>query len=135
MIPRYVFDTGALIEAERGEQRPLNFIALVQLGRAEIVTPVICVIEWWRGRTDLRERLLRAIVVEPITLPIAKAAGMALAGIKERVDSKLSIDAAVMAFAALIDAPLVTGDVSDFEKFQAFFPSVRLLKAKTKSRR
>jgi predicted nucleic acid-binding protein len=49
MIPRYVFDTGALIEAERGEQRPLNFIALVQLGRAEIVTPVICVIEWWRG--------------------------------------------------------------------------------------
>jgi hypothetical protein len=60
---------------------------------------------------------------------------MALAGIKERVDSKLSIDAAVMAFAALIAAPVVTADVSDFEKFQAFFPSVRLLSTKIKPRR
>src|SRR5438093_4982111 len=105
MSTRYVFDTGALIGAERGQQRSLDYIALVHLGRAEIVTPIECVVEWWRGRTDRRDKLLRAVVVQPLPLAVAKAAGMALAKLKQRVDSKLSIDAAVMAFAALIDAP------------------------------
>src|SRR5262249_10874216 len=124
VISRYVFDTGALIGAERGDRRPLDYIALAQRGHAELVTPVVCLIEWWRGRNDKRDQLLRAVIVEPLPLSAAKAAGMALAKLKERVDSKLSIDAAVMAFAALLSAPVITGDLSDLERLRSLFPGV-----------
>ena len=129
MMARYVFDTGALIGAERGDRRPLDYVALVHRGRAELVTPVVCLLEWWRGRTDRRDALLAAVVVEPLPLAAAKAAGIALGRVKHRVDSKLSIDAAVMAFAALLDAPVVTSDLDDLSRFRATFPGVRLLSA------
>lgn len=127
MTARYVFDTGALIGAERGDKRPLDYVALAARGHVELVTPIVCVIEWWRGRTDRREALLRAVVVEPLPLAAAKAAGMALGAMRARIDSKLSIDAAVMAFGALLDAPVVTSDLDDFERLRALFPGVRLL--------
>lgn len=127
MITRYVFDTGALIGAEKGKKRPLDYIALVANGHAELVTPIVCVIEWWRGRTDLRDKLLRSITVQPLPLVAAKAAGSALGKVKSDVDAKLSIDAAVMAFAALLDAPVVTSDLDDLMKLRAIFPGVRLL--------
>jgi hypothetical protein len=84
-------------------------------------------VEWWRGRTDRRDALLGSVRVEPLPLAVAKAAGVALGTLCSRVDSRLSIDAAVMAFCALLDAPLVTGDIGDFERFRPFFPGVRLL--------
>ena len=127
MIARFVFDTGALIGAERGDARAISYLGLVALGRADIVTPTVCVVEWWRGRTDKRDRLLRSILVEPLPLAAAKAAGVALARTKQRVESKLSIDAAVMAFAALVGAPVVTSDRGDLERFADVFPGVRIL--------
>jgi predicted nucleic acid-binding protein len=127
MTTRYVFDTGALIGAEKGNKRPLDYIELVNRGHAEIITPIVCVIEWWRGRSDLREKLLRSVAVQPLSLPAAKAAGVALAKVSRRVDAKLSIDAAVMAFAAFVDAAVVTSDFDDLTTLQAFFPGVRLL--------
>jgi predicted nucleic acid-binding protein len=127
MIPRYVFDTGALIGAEKGKKRAVDYVALAQRGRAEIVTPIVCVVEWWRGRTDARDALLRAIVVEPLPLGAAKAAGVALAGLGARAGAALSIDAAVAAFAVLLDAPVVTADVDDFDRLRAWLPGLRLL--------
>jgi predicted nucleic acid-binding protein len=127
VISRYVFDTGALIGAEKGNARALGYLALLQNGRASIVTPIVCIVEWWRGRTDRRDMLLRSVVVEPLPPSSAKAAGMALAKLRQRVDSKLSVDAAVAAFAAMIDAPLVTSDLEDMERFRPFFPGLRLL--------
>lgn len=127
MTPRYVFDSGALIAAERNKRRALDYIGLVQRGRAEIVTPVVCVLEWWRGRTDRRDALLRSVVVEPLPLGVAKAAGMALATIDARAGARLSIDAAVAAFAAVLDAPVVTTDHADMVLFQRFFPALRVL--------
>jgi predicted nucleic acid-binding protein len=132
MISRFVFDTGALIGAERGDRRPLDYIALVERGRAEIVTPVVCILEWWRGRTDRREALLRSIRVEPLPLAVAKAAGVALGTLRVRIDSKLSIDAAVMAFGALLDAPVITSDLGDLERLKSFFPGVRLLSTRAR---
>lgn len=130
MIPRYVFDTGALIGAERGDKRPLDYVALAERGCAEIVTPVVCILEWWRGRTDRRDKLLRAVIVMPLTVGVAQAAGVALGKMKERVDSKLSIDAAVMALGSLLDAPVITSDLRDLERLSAVFPGVRLLSTK-----
>lgn len=134
MIFRYVFDTGALIGAERGDERPLDYLALVQRGRAEIVAPAVCVLEWWRGRSDRRDALLRAVRVEPLSVTVAKAAGIALGALGARTDSKLSIDAAVMAFGALLDAPVITSDLGDLERLKPLFPGVRLLSVRSGGR-
>jgi len=83
------------------------------------------VAEWWRGRTDAREELLGATeVVASVT--IAKAAGAAL-GRLEDVDSKLTIDAIVMATAAVLDALVVTSDPRDLDRFGVHFPGVVVL--------
>ena len=127
MIPTYVFDTGALISAERGKQRALRFLKLVRIGRAHIVVPFPVVAEWWRGRSDARAEILAATSVVA-SLEAAKAAGVALAALKH-VSSALTVDAIVMATAALLDAVVVTGDTDDFNRLASHFPGVAVLSA------
>lgn len=127
MIARYVFDTGALIAAERRKERAARFLKLVRIGRARIIVPLPVVAEWWRGRTDAREEILAAGQVVG-SIEAAKAAGVALARLK-KVDAKVTIDAIVMATAALLDAAVVTGDPDDFERLAEHFPGVVVLSA------
>ena len=127
MIPRYVFDTGALISAERGKERASRFLRLVHAGRARILIPLPVVAEWWRGRSDIREEILGASQIVA-SIPAAKAAGMALGRLKD-VHAKLTVDAMVMATAALADAVVVTGDPRDFDRLAAHFPGVVVLSA------
>jgi hypothetical protein len=54
------------------------------------------VTEWWRGRTDVRGRILDVVNVEPLSLAVAKSAGLAMT----RVPRSTAVDAIVMAFAA-----------------------------------
>ena len=125
MIPRYVFDTGAMVAAERGKDRAARFLKLVAIGRAKLLIPLPVVAEWWRGRTDAREELLAAGQIVA-SVDAAKAAGVAL-GRAKNVDAKLTIDAIVMATAALADAMVVTGDVDDFVRLAPHFPGVVVL--------
>lgn len=125
MIPTYVFDTGALIAAERGKARAARFLGLVRAGRARIVIPLPVLAEWWRGRSDARDELLAAARVVG-TIEIMKAAGIALARARD-VDARLTIDAIVMATAALFGGVVVTGDVEDFERLARHFPGVAVL--------
>ena len=125
MIPRYVFDTGALISAERGKARAARFLQLVHAGRARILVPLPVVAEWWRRRSDVREEILAATDVVA-SVPAAKAAGMALARLRD-VQAKLTIDAIVIATAALNDAIVITGDAADFTRLSAHFPGVVVL--------
>ena len=81
MIPRYVFDTGALISAERGKERASRFLQLVHAGRARILVPLPVVAEWWRGPSDIREEILAATEIIA-SVPAAKAAGVALGRMK-----------------------------------------------------
>jgi len=127
MIPRYVLDTGALISAERGKERASRFFRLARMGRARLVVPLPVVAEWWRGRSDAREEILAASQVVS-SLEIAKAAGVALARAKD-VDGKLTVDALVMATAAIMDAIVVTGDPDDFTRLSPLFPGVVVLTA------
>jgi predicted nucleic acid-binding protein len=127
MMVRYVFDTGALIAAERGKERATRFLQLVRVGRARVIVPLVVVAEWWRGRTDAREEILAASQVVA-SLEVVKAAGVALARAKD-VDGKLTIDAIVMATAAVMDAIVVTGDADDFERLAPAFPRVAVLSA------
>lgn len=125
MTTRYVFDTGALIAAERGKARAVRFFQLVRIGRARLLVPLPVIAEWWRSRTDAREEILASTQVIA-SLDIAKAAGVALARLKD-VEAKLTIDAIVMATAALTDAIVVTGDPTDFEALAPYFPRVTVL--------
>lgn len=125
MTLRYVFDTGALIAAERGKERAARFLRLVRAGRARIIVPLPVVAEWWRGRSDTREELLEATQVVA-SLEAAKAAGIALGRLKN-VDSALTIDAIVIATAALLDAVVVTADPGDFQRLASAFPGVVVL--------
>ena len=127
MTVRYVFDTGALISAERGKERAARFLRLVRIGRARIIIPFPVIAEWWRGRTDAREEILAACQVVA-SLEAAKAAGSALAKAKD-VDGALTIDAIVMATAALLDAIVVTGDPNDFARLAPHFSGVAVLSA------
>jgi predicted nucleic acid-binding protein len=127
MIPAYVFDTGALVSAERGKERATRFLKLVRIGRARIVVPLPVIAEWWHGRTDAREEILAATEIVA-TVEIMKAAGIALARAKD-VDAKLTMDAIVMATAALRSAVVVTSDAADFEQLSRHFPGVSVLSA------
>jgi predicted nucleic acid-binding protein len=117
------FDTGALIALERRGQRARMVLerALETSVRITVPTPVIT--EWWRGRTDARQSILRAIRVEPLSEAIAQLAGLALAS----VQSATPIDAIVMASAAQRGDVVYTSDVEDLQDLAAYFPSVRVL--------
>jgi predicted nucleic acid-binding protein len=125
VITTYVLDTGALVSAERGKERAARFFRLAQIGRAHLVVPFPVIAEWWRGRSDVREAVLAATRVVA-SVDAAKAAGVALARLKS-VDAKLTVDAVVMATAALLDAVVVTGDPADFERLSGHFPGVVVL--------
>lgn len=125
MIPHYVLDTGALIAAERGKQRVMRFFWLARSGRARLVIPLVVVAEWWRGRTDAREEILASATIRA-SLPVMQAAGVALRDLR-RVDAGCTIDAIVMATAALCGGIVITSDPSDLADLGRHFPSVTVL--------
>ena len=124
---KYVLDTGALIAAERRKPRAVRFFDLADVGVARLFVPYPVLAEWWRGRTDVRDEILASIQVIA-TIDVAKAAGAALAHVTG-VDAKLTIDAIVMAAAALADAVVVTQDPHDFDRLGAYFPGVTVISA------
>jgi predicted nucleic acid-binding protein len=107
--------------------RASRFLQLVHAGRARILVPLPVVAEWWRGRTDIREEILAATEIVA-SVPAAKAAGVALGRLRS-IHARLTIDATVMATAALADAIVVTGDPDDFARLAPHFPGVVVLPA------
>jgi hypothetical protein len=60
------------------------------------------------------------------SVDIAKAAGVALTRARH-IDARMTIDAIVMATAAILDAVVVTQDLEDLERFGVHFPRVVVL--------
>jgi predicted nucleic acid-binding protein len=122
-------DTGALIAMERKKLRGTMLLRAAREHRAELlaITPVIA--EWWRGRSDVRDRIKMAVTLVPFPVRAAEAAGVVLGqmrGQKER--AKLCVDVMVMAFAATHGGALVyTSDVADLVRMTSYFPEVRVL--------
>ena len=87
-----------------------------------VATPNVTVAEWWRGRTDHREAVLRGLLVEAVSDDVMKLAGVALG----KVRAATTIDAIVAAFAIQRTGILYTGDVADFEALRVFFPALRV---------
>jgi len=113
-------DTGALIalEADRLAMRKVYFAALAQGVR--ITVPTVVVAEWWRAgrREKERARLLRSVHVEALERHVAMTAGIALG----LVAKSTTVDALVMASAALRGDTVYTSDVGDLERLRAGVP-------------
>jgi predicted nucleic acid-binding protein len=122
-IQGVTFDTAMLVALERRKQSAWETYRRVRERKAPITIPAAVIGEWWRGRTDLREAICLSVRVEPLTDAIARLAGEALAKVKHAT----TIDAFVMASAALRGDVVYTGDVDDLERLRAFFPGVRVL--------
>lgn len=125
MIQGATFDTGMLIALERRKSRALQIHKRLGERGVPIRVPWVVVAEWWRGRTDVRETILRSVDVESPTMRLACLAGEALAKVK----AATTIDAIVMASAALRGDVVYTTDADDLERLRLFFPSVRVLAA------
>lgn len=120
----FTFDTGMLIALERRKRRATDaFRAIVRQGSLPAV-PAVVYAEWWRGRSDVREDILAAVIVEDMPPLLCRAAGEALGAVR---GSSLA-DAVVMASAALRGGGVVyTGDVDDLRRLQRHFPTVLVL--------
>jgi predicted nucleic acid-binding protein len=118
-----VFDTGALIALERRKQRAMQIWSTALHDRIEIVVPGVVIAEWWRERSDSRERIAAGLKIEPVGDRLGRMAGEAMAA----VAGATVVDAIVMALAASIGATVFTSDVDDLEALRAFFPGVRVL--------
>ncbi len=88
-----------------------------------VTVPAAVIAEWWRGRTDAREVILRGMRVEALDRGLAELAGDALAA----VDGATTVDAIVMASAARRGDVVYTSDFGDLARLRAFFPTVRVL--------
>jgi predicted nucleic acid-binding protein len=120
----FTFDTGMLIALERRKRRATEaFQNIIRRGFLPIV-PAVVYVEWWRARTDIREAILKAVIVEDMPPALCRAAGEALAAVK----GSTLVDAVVMTSAALRGGGVVyTSDVDDLARLQAHFPTILLL--------
>jgi predicted nucleic acid-binding protein len=120
--PAITFDTGALIALERRKERAMKVYTHARDRGLLVATPNVTVAEWWRGRTDRRESVLRGLLVEPASDDVMKLAGVAVG----KVRAAATIDAIVAAFAVQRTGIVYTSDVSDFEALRGFFPALRV---------
>jgi hypothetical protein len=120
----FTFDTGMMIALERRKRRATEaFRAIVRRGFLPVV-PAVVYAEWWRGRTDIREELRDAVIVEGMPPVLCRAAGEALGAVR----GATLADVVVMASAALRGGGVVyTSDVDDLTRLQRHFPTVLVL--------
>jgi predicted nucleic acid-binding protein len=125
------FDTGALIGLERERHAMRKVYVTAIANELPITVPAVVIAEWWRAgaREKERARILRSVIVEPITDLVARLAGVALTLVPE----VHTVDALVMASASQRGNEVVyTSDPSDFEALRngvPAFASVRIERA------
>jgi predicted nucleic acid-binding protein len=117
------FDTGALIALERRRQRMARVYTTAVADGLRVTVPAVVLTEWWRGRSDSADTLLRGVRIELVDAELGKLAGEALAA----VEGATAVDAIVMASAARRGDIVYTSDIDDLERLREYFPGVRVL--------
>lgn len=117
------YDTGMLVALDRRKPRALAVHETLSREGIPVTVPWVVVAEFWRGRTDRREAILRSVDIEAPSIELAKAAGNALAATKQAT----VVDAIVMASAARRGDVVYTSDFDDLTMLQRHFPAVRVL--------
>jgi predicted nucleic acid-binding protein len=109
-MPAIVYDTGALLAAER---RNPDFLALhdeLTAARIRPIVPVAVLAQAWRGRPQHQiSRVLKACDIVPDDQPTGRAAGVACSA-SATADV---VDAIVIATAIRHQAPVLTSDPRD----------------------
>src|SRR5262245_19082839 len=72
------YDTGMLIALDRRKARARAIHEWLSESRVRVTVPWAVVAEFWRGRTDRRDAILRSVDIEVPSLALAKTAGLAL---------------------------------------------------------
>jgi hypothetical protein len=120
----FTFDTGMLIALERRKPRATEAMRALTCRALVPVVPTAVCVEWWRGRTGIREEILAMVSVEDMSAAHWRAAGEALGAVR----GATLVDSVVMASAALRGGGVVyTSDPDDLGKLARHFPSVRIL--------
>ena len=116
LVRTIVYDTGALLAAER---RDADFLALhddVTGSQVQPIVPVVVLAQAWRGGPQHGlSRTLKACDVLPDDEHIGRAAGVICAS-SGTCDV---VDAIVLAMAVRHQAPIVTGDPGDLTRLAA----------------
>lgn len=116
-------DTGMLIGLERRRFGARERLDHLLRRRLPVVVPAVVIAEWWRGRSDVREKILASVTVEPLSEATARLAGEAMAAVR----GATVVDAVVMASAAARGDVVYTSDADDLVRLRAFFPNVRVI--------
>lgn len=116
-------DTGALVAIER-RRRPMLAFMTEALERGLRITVPTCVVgEWWRGQRRPAARILDGVIIETLSLTLAKLAGETLANVR----GASLVDTVVVASAAQRGDPVLTSDLADLSRIRdRAFPRVRL---------
>jgi hypothetical protein len=120
----FTFDTGMLIALERRKRHAVQALqAIIRRGLVPVV-PAVVYVEWWRGRTDVREEILELVEIEQMPRALCRAAGEALATVRRAT----FVDAVVMASASLRGGGIVyTSDPEDLFLLQRHFRTVGII--------
>ena len=78
----FTFDTGMLIALERRKLRALEAARAIARRGLVPVVPAVAFVEWWRGRTDVREEILAMVTLEGMPPTLCRAAGEALQSVR-----------------------------------------------------
>jgi predicted nucleic acid-binding protein len=115
-------DSGAIIAHERADRAVIAHLKEALVSGIELTVPTAVVAEVWRGgpRAARTAKLLAACIVEPLSQPLARAAGEAL-GI---VRGAGVVDAIVMASASTRGDRVLTSDPGDLTALGARFQNV-----------
>lgn len=108
-----MYDTGALIAAERDDRRIWSIHQRVLARGVRPTIPAGCVIEVWRPRRSVSlSRLMEGCEIEALTAESAKRAG----AMRSRASGAASaVDASVVELATRIRGAIVTSDRLDIE--------------------
>jgi len=111
-----VYDTGALVAAERGNERMWAMHRRAMARSVRPLVPVMVLAQAWRGGPQHNlSRLLRGCQVLPDTEGLGRLAGK-LCGLAGTSDV---VDALVVATALELDALVVTSDPQDLNHLSA----------------
>lgn len=105
----FVYDSGALIAAEAGEERMWAIHKRAMKRNVMPIVPTPVITEVWRGPNAALARLLRGCEIESLTSSHARIAGQLLAGAPDAG----AVDAVVAEAALRKGASVVTSDRDD----------------------
>ena len=112
----FTYDTGALLAAERGDQRmAAHHRRILESGRIPVV-PAGVLAQAWRGGPQPRlSKLLAGCRVEPLDEPLARSTGatLAMTGTSDVIDASVALGAAIR------DDIVITSDPGDIQRLAA----------------